>query len=66
MVHCVKKLGFQFNVHELQEAMEEVDRDGNNSLDFFEYMLIIDGIYRRNGAFWFKPHIIIRFLGKLD
>ncbi|XP_052217930.1 uncharacterized protein LOC127835534 [Dreissena polymorpha] len=49
MVHCVKKLGFQFNVHELQEAMEEVDRDGNNSLDFFEYMLIIDGIYRRNG-----------------
>lgn len=49
MVEAVKHIGFKFNVHQLQEAMEEVDRDENHTLDFFEYMLIIDNIYRRNG-----------------
>lgn len=49
MVEVVKRLGFKFNIHQLQEAMEEVDRDENHTLDFFEYMLIIDNIYRRNG-----------------
>ena len=33
----------------LQEAMEEVDKDNNHTLDFYEYLLIIDNIYRRNG-----------------
>ncbi|XP_053404800.1 GRIP and coiled-coil domain-containing protein 2-like [Mercenaria mercenaria] len=49
MTEVVKELGFAFNVHQLQEAMEEVDRDGNQTLDFFEYMLIIDNIYRKRG-----------------
>ena len=29
--------------------MEEVDKDHNHTLDFYEYLLIIDNIYRRNG-----------------
>lgn len=49
MVGIVKDIGFDFNIHQLQEAMEEVDRDHNQSLDFFEYMLIIDNIYRKQG-----------------
>ncbi|XP_060552056.1 uncharacterized protein LOC132713464 [Ruditapes philippinarum] len=49
MIEIVKELGFDFNVHQLQEAMEEVDRDGNHCIDFFEYMLIIDNIYRKRG-----------------
>ncbi|WAR28262.1 hypothetical protein MAR_013966, partial [Mya arenaria] len=49
MIDCVKKLGFDFNQHQLLEGMEEVDKDGNHTLDFFEYMLVIDGIYRKNG-----------------
>ncbi|KAL4220670.1 hypothetical protein ACF0H5_021065 [Mactra antiquata] len=49
MIDIVKELGFDFNIHQLEEAMEEVDRDGNKSLDFFEYMLIIDNIYRKQG-----------------
>jgi Ca2+-binding EF-hand superfamily protein len=53
MIEIVKELGFDFNVHQLQEAMEEVDRDGNHCLDFFEYMLIIDNIYRKRGNFNF-------------
>jgi len=53
MVSLVKKLGFKFSQHQLLEAMEEVDRDGNHTLDFFEYMLIIDGIYRKHGGYMF-------------
>ena len=29
--------------------MEEVDRDQNHTLDFYEYLLVIDNIYKRNG-----------------
>ena len=33
--------------------MEEVDKDNNHTLDFYEYLLIIDNIYRRNGNKFF-------------
>lgn len=49
VVKVVQYLGFTFNAHQLQEAMEEVDKDHNHTLDFYEYLLIIDNIYRRNG-----------------
>ena len=49
MVKVVTQLGFGFNAHQLQEAMEEVDKDHNHTLDFYEYLLIIDNIYKRHG-----------------
>ena len=49
MVKVITQLGFTFNAHQLQEAMEEVDKDHNHTLDFYEYLLVLDNIYRQRG-----------------
>lgn len=38
----------------LQEAIEEVDRDNSHTLDFFEYLLVVDKITKKSGKTLFK------------
>lgn len=51
-------LGLQFSIHQIEEAMDEVDIDKSHTLDFYEYLLVVDKITKKSGkAALFKQGI---------
>ncbi|XP_022341907.2 uncharacterized protein LOC111135822 [Crassostrea virginica] len=55
----LQSLGLQFSHHQIEEAMDEVDIDKSHSLDFYEYLLVVDKVTKKSGkAALFKQGIL--------
>ncbi|XP_069104557.1 putative leucine-rich repeat-containing protein DDB_G0290503 [Argopecten irradians] len=53
-------LGCSFTSFQVEEAMKEVDVDNSNTLDFYEYMLVVEKVVRRSG----KANLFTKGLSK--
>ncbi|XP_033760465.1 uncharacterized protein LOC117342420 [Pecten maximus] len=53
-------LGCSFTPGQIEEAMKEVDVDNSNTLDFYEYMLVVEKVVRRSG----KANLFTKGLSK--
>jgi len=42
-------IGQQFTATQIKEAMLEVDADGSNTIDFYEYLMIADMLISKKG-----------------
>ncbi|XP_076096534.1 uncharacterized protein LOC143067285 isoform X1 [Mytilus galloprovincialis] len=45
----LQNIGCQYTPDQIEEAIEEVDRDNSHTLDFFEYLLVVDKITKKSG-----------------
>lgn len=41
--------GMKVSIQEMREAMQEVDRDNSNNIDFYEYLKISEMIMKKQG-----------------
>ncbi|XP_070184889.1 uncharacterized protein [Littorina saxatilis] len=49
VVRALTAMGLKFNAHQAEEAMREADVNHSHTLDFFEYVLVVDKLIHRTG-----------------